>query len=351
MPLFPPAPARGAVPLLNSACPWASSAEDLAALWACPHTSAVTTRTCTLDGFADDASRHQVAFYGSGAESSANSFGYSPHPLASYLAWLRPLLAARPSPSKQVIFSIAGTLVETAEMLSTLQAFADEFPGLTIATELNASCPNIPGHPPPAYVERELHECVALLAAHASPTLKVGVKLPPYTYDEQFAAVVRALSAVGDAGAAEHPISFLTATNTLGQGLVFARQISDVPASCVAQTRAAKTASGAELALPGTGTGGLAGAAVHQLALGNIARLALLLRGTTPASPAPATVPAPADARLRGITLIGVGGAHDAAGVERFRRAGADAVACATALGREGLDVFERMRGNAQAKL
>lgn len=62
----------------------------------------------------------------------------------------------------------------------------------------------------------------------------------------------------------------------------------------------------------------------------NIARLSLLLRGTAPflragASPAPSVAP-PKDKRLAGITLIGVGGACDAAGVERFRLAGADAV-------------------------
>ncbi|BGP40359.1 dihydroorotate dehydrogenase [Rhodotorula kratochvilovae] len=349
MPLFPPAPPPGAVPVFNSACPWASSADDLKALWECPYASAVTTRTCTLNGFEDDQRRHQVAFFGPGAESSANSYGYSPYPLSSYLSWLRPLLASSPSArkSKQLIVSITGPLSETATMLSTLQSFATEH-GITLAAEFNASCPNIPGHPPPAYVESELRAYVALLAEHASPTLKVGIKLPPYTYDEQFAAVVRALSAVSTQDAAgkeagEHPISFLTATNTLGQGLVFAPQIADVPGS-VAQTRAGKETEGEERALPGGGWGGLAGAAVHQLALGNIARLALLLRGSPSLS-----APPPADARLKSITLIGVGGAHDAAGVERFRRAGADAVACATALGREGTGVFEKMAGGGGA--
>lgn len=60
MPLFPSSPAPGSVPVFNSACPWASSAADLAGLWDCEETSAITTRTCTLNGFADDASKHQV---------------------------------------------------------------------------------------------------------------------------------------------------------------------------------------------------------------------------------------------------------------------------------------------------
>lgn len=42
--------------------------------------------------------------------------------------------------------------------------------------------------------------------------------------------------------------------------------------------------------------------------------------------------------------MIGVGGACDGPSVERFKRAGANAVAVATALGREGVEVFERIR-------
>lgn len=63
-----------------------------------------------------------------------------------------------------------------------------------------------------------------------------------------------------------------------------------------------------------SGWGGLAGSTVHPLALGNVARLAQLLRSRTD------------EERLKGIVLIGVGGAGDAEAVERFRRAGADAV-------------------------
>ncbi|GAA6028244.1 hypothetical protein JCM8097_006937 [Rhodosporidiobolus ruineniae] len=325
-PLFPPSPSAARVPLLNSACPWASSAEDLQALWDCESTQAVTTRTCTLNGFEDDASKHQVAFFGPAAQSSSNSFGYSPFPLAQCLDWIRSLLStanAKKKKTKQVIVSVTGTLDETEEMLRRLQAFATE-QGIVLAVEFNASCPNFRGHPPPAYVESELASFFRLLAKHASPTLNVGVKLPPYTYDGQFDAVVGALEAVKGGGKGEHPLSFLTATNTLGQGLVFGEQIEEVSTSSVAQKKKADL-----FALPG-GWGGLAGAAIHQTSLGNIYRLSLLLNSS-------------ADKRLKSIALIGVGGAHDAASVERFRRAGASAVACATALGREGVAVFAKM--------
>ncbi|GAA5920623.1 hypothetical protein JCM1841_001482, partial [Sporobolomyces salmonicolor] len=143
MPLFPASPAKGQVPVFNSACPWASSAEDLKALWDSAATAAVTTRTCTLRGFADDPTKHQVVFFGASdesAQSTANSFGYSPYPIAQYLDWLRPLLQEDPK-RKQVIVSIAGTLNETHEMLALLQSFAAEL-GVTVAAEYNASCPN-----------------------------------------------------------------------------------------------------------------------------------------------------------------------------------------------------------------
>lgn len=60
MPFFLLSPAKGSLPVFNSACPWASSEADLKALYLSPWTSAVTTRTCTLNGFEDDASKHQV---------------------------------------------------------------------------------------------------------------------------------------------------------------------------------------------------------------------------------------------------------------------------------------------------
>ncbi|GAA5854368.1 hypothetical protein JCM8547_001796 [Rhodosporidiobolus lusitaniae] len=333
MPLFPPSPLPNQVPIFNSACPWASSAEDLKALWECDETSAVTTRTCTLRGFEDDQERHQMTFFGPSAQSSSNSYGYSPHPLSQYLDWIRPFLLSaskEKKESKRVIVSITGTVEETEEMLGRLGEFAGEV-GVVLGVEFNASCPNFRGHPPPAYVESELSQYLSLLARYASPSLKVGVKLPPYTYDGQFDTVSRALSSVkgnGAEGEGEHPITFLTATNTLGQGLVFTEQITDVPSQPFAQ----KSSKPDLFALPG-GWGGLAGAAVHQTALGNIHRLSRLLHHSPQSDP-----------RLKSITLIGVGGACDAMGVERFRRAGAGAVACATGLGREGLEVFRKMK-------
>lgn len=47
-------------PLINTACAWASDETQLTALFNCPYTGAVTTRTTTLGGFEENAS-HMVS--------------------------------------------------------------------------------------------------------------------------------------------------------------------------------------------------------------------------------------------------------------------------------------------------
>jgi hypothetical protein len=47
-------------PLINSASPWASSLEDLQALYDSHFTGGITTRTATADGFAEDPNIHRV---------------------------------------------------------------------------------------------------------------------------------------------------------------------------------------------------------------------------------------------------------------------------------------------------
>jgi dihydroorotate dehydrogenase (fumarate) len=49
------------------------------------------------------------------------------------------------------------------------------------------------------------------------------------------------------------------------------------------------------------------------------------------------------DPAIREIKIIGVGGVTSAAAYRRMRSVGAYAVACATALGLEGVGVFERL--------
>ncbi|GAA5983742.1 hypothetical protein JCM5350_002379 [Sporobolomyces pararoseus] len=328
MPLFARLSTDAQIPLLNSASPWASTKEDLEQLWNCPFSEAITTRTSTLAGYPDDRNKHQVAFFGS--KSSINSFGFSPYRLKQYLEWIKEIVAAEPQ-KKRVLVSIgASEEKELEEALSLLRDFANEL-NIALGVEFNASCPNLNGSPPPAYLPSLLESYLRIFARYASSKLRIGIKLPPYTYEEQIVSVVRTIEKVSsETDEKIEIVSFLTSTNTLGQGLIFSSQITDPPqpSDQVAQRSSKATTEG--YGVP-TAYGGLAGEAVHQLSLGNIHRLRSLINSS-------------ADPRVKGITLIGVGGVYDTESAQRFRRAGADAVAVATALGREGIEIFRKIR-------
>ena len=308
-------------PLLNSACPWATTQDDLAALLRCASTGAITTRTSLVEGFAHDPSVHQYAFFdpvsgkqaGSSSSSSSsccavgsvNSFGYSPLPLDEYLSMLRRLGKTLPPDLhyKTVIVSVTGTPRSVKECHARIVAASSDIP-FPLAMEINLSCPNIPGASPPAYSASSLRNYLDELPIHSATTtsIPIGLKLPPYTYAEQFTSLFSAL---------DEPrgprISFLTATNTLGSCMVFDNDAAGP-------------------VLPLSGLGGLAGPGIHPLALGNVASLRKGL-----------------DEReaLKGIAVIGVGGVQDGDGYKRMRRAGAEAVGLATGLGRLGPEVFE----------
>ncbi|KAI0179194.1 hypothetical protein GGR52DRAFT_296209 [Hypoxylon sp. FL1284] len=339
-------------PLLNSANPWATTLEDLRALYECPSTGAVTTRTALLRGFPHDPAVHQYAFFdpathraspasagpaAAGHSASLNNLGYSPVPLKEYLLYILAVVAGtwdednnnkRERKKKPFIVSVTGSPADVAECYAEVARTAAEqeqrAPGsLALAIEVNLSCPNIAGAPPPAYDGAALGaylDAVAAAAADNNKTAKRrvpwGVKTPPYTHAGQFAMLGDALArcAAGREGGC-CPLSFVTATNTLGSCLVL-------------QGAEGTAAKGLESALAGTGVGGMAGAALHPLALGNVRALRELLDA------APET---------RHVAVIGVGGVEDADGYRRMRSVGAAAVGVGTALGRKGVGVFEEI--------
>jgi dihydroorotate dehydrogenase (fumarate) len=233
-----------------------------------------------------------------------------------------------------------------------------------IAIEVNTSCPNIPHKPPPAYDMPALLPLLQVLAEHyrQDPSLTIGLKLPPYVYAGQFGEVVGVIASLsstvevnekrnvvedgkeemrGGDGGMRNPIAFLTCTNTLGSSLMFEDQVqtreveADIDGNTSTNTNTdtlnASTAESTAFALP-TPLGGLAGSALHSLALGNVYSFAR----TLVAHPNPA---------MRAISIIGVGGVLDKQGAERMRRAGAQVVGCATLLGMRGVQGFEVFEG------
>lgn len=316
-------------PLLNSATPWATGLEELRAILLSPSTGAVTTRTSLINGFDHKHDQHQYLFFNPGsavpnkgtsstpecppghtedATASLNNLGYSPIPLDGYLRFIAELVKENPQVRKTFIISVTGSPEEIKESYRRIEAAKGEL-GVTVAMEINLSCPNIPGKPPPAYDAEALAKYLSILPK--SPAFPIGIKSPPYTYHGQFATLVTALKTAASS------ISFITATNTLGSCLILANSDSLKPQ------------------LPGSGVGGMAGTPLHALAVGNVATIRRLVD----------EVP-----ELKHIQIIGVGGVRDGDGYRRMRSVGAYAVAVGTAIGKQGTGVFERIERDVKGQ-
>jgi len=214
--------------------------------------------------------------------------------------------------SKPFIISVTGSALAVVKCYRKIQAIQATVKN-HLCMEINLSCPNIPDKPPPAYSGSSLADYLTVLGKEETPAgqrkVAIGLKTPPYSYHDQFRALIDALLA---SCTPECPVDFVTATNTLGSCLVLA----DVDG-----TPAINSASGA-------GIGGMAGAPLHPLALGNVRTIRSMLDQHE---------------KLKNIDVIGVGGVSDREGFDRMRAVGAKVVGVGTALGREGLDVFEKI--------
>lgn len=317
-----------ATPLINSASPWASTKEQLTELYNCPYTGAVTVRTSLLNGWKHDDAVNQWAFYDArsnapmperspNANSSINTYGYSTTPLPEYLAMINEIVSTSDrNLKKPFIISVTGSAQEVVECkrLISSQAANSSVP---LLMEINLSCPNIMGKPPPAYSGLVLQEYLFSLqrSEGSSPSIPVGIKTSPYTYHDQFTGFIDALRAA-TGGGLRCPVDFITATNTLG--------------NCLIMTEA-NTLSNYAPAINSTseyGVGGAGGAAIHALSCGNVATLRRMLDKNE---------------SLRHIQLIGVGGVSDYLGYDRMRAAGANVVAIGTAFGKEGIEIFHKI--------
>ena len=334
-------------PLLNSANAWASTNAHLEALYKCPYTGAMTIRTALANGFEHDDANHQYCFFEPKGHtrrepsqkacqlhqgttllepiSSLNTLGYSPFSVSQYLKMIEDLLLRQQiedSPPKPVIFSVAGSPAEVLNhyhSISRLQINLNQTQHISakFLMEINLSCPNIAGKPPPAYSKDELLKYLTTLGDEdpEGVGIMVGIKTPPYTYQTQYDELISALI---ESSKGRCPVSFITSTNTLGSSLVLLESMAPVLKSST-----------------GTGIGGLAGSALHPLALGNVATLRRMLDSHE---------------LLQHIEIIGVGGVSDAAGYERMRTVGAAAVGVGTALGIYGVEVFKKIKEEVDGK-
>lgn len=329
-------------PLINSANPWATTKEDLQLLFDCPHTGAVTTRTSLIHAFDHNDSIHQYTFFDPHSDialsanpspknqaippnntASLNTLGYSPIPLATYLNTIVDITTSstsRNSATKPFIISVTGSATSVAECYSLITAAQRKISN-PLCMEINLSCPNIPDKPPPAYSKHSMVEYLDILAGASTDSasddgrkerrVAIGVKTPPYTYHDQFRVLIDALLE------SRCVVDFITATNTLGSSLVLTNDSNS--------SWDFKPALGSA---SGLGIGGMAGAPLHPLALGNVKTIRGMLDR---------------EEILRGVDIIGVGGVSDRTGLERMRVVGAKVVGVGTALGKEGVDVFGKI--------
>ncbi|KAF9882134.1 dihydroorotate dehydrogenase [Colletotrichum karsti] len=348
----PPPELEISPPLLNSANPWCTTLGDLKRLHASPHTGALTTRTSLLSGFAHRDAVHQYTFFSPATSqpsstvpnssshhttpqdlqpedvASLNNLGYSPLPLDTYLDFIAELPTTKiegHGHHKLIIVSVTGSPAEIAECYARIAAFATTT-AHPLAMEVNLSCPNIANAAPPASDQAQLQAYLAALPSR--PAIPVGLKTPPYTHLAHYRALISALredaTVVTKNAMLKVPskISFITAVNTLGSCLLLEQDDEDPDGDLVAR-------------LPGSGLGGMAGPPLHPLALGNVKTISELVSR---------------EPELLHIKVIGVGGVSDADGFRRMMSVGAYAVGVGTALGREGVDVFEKIASNLEKK-
>ncbi|QSZ37843.1 hypothetical protein DSL72_008943 [Monilinia vaccinii-corymbosi] len=323
-------------PLINSACPWATTKSELLDLYSSPHTGAVTIRTSLLEPFTHDPQIHQYTFFDPksnstlasisqgrseakpGETNSLNTLGYSPISLDSYLHILLELAhdeEFQHLTPKPWIISVTGSAEEVGECCKRISGQHGKS-NLKLMMEINLSCPNIAGKSPPAYDEQALTSYIKAIgsvkAGGGKQDILVGIKTPPYTHSEQFQNLISALE-FGSALLGHNPISFITATNTLGSCLVVDELGNPILGSSV-----------------GGGIGGMAGDALHPIALGNVKTIRKMLDESRFES-------------VRCTEVIGVGGVKDKASFTRMRSVGASIVGVGTALGREGVGIFEKI--------
>ncbi|HHW7569698.1 TPA: dihydroorotate dehydrogenase [Mannheimia haemolytica] len=317
-------------PLLNTPCPWCSELDNLRELYACEYTGAVTTRTSMPQPYPHDWAKNQYVLFDSTAQKTAsvntqdannlqtaslNTIGLSPNNLDTTISFVRTISNELTAPSsKPFIISVFGSPEEVGECYEKIVAFQAEVK-MPLAMEINISCPNIPGKVSPAYSAEELLPYLNALQTtleklnQGENALPIGIKIPPFTYQNQYDELVKGLLQAVENGE-NLPIAFITSTNTLGSSLVL---------------NAGKAVLNSEV---GTGVGGMAGTAIHALSLGNVYTIRQMLDQ---------------EPKLKQLQIIGVGGVNDKAGFERMKSVGADFVGLATALGVKGIGVFKEI--------
>lgn len=193
--------------------------------------------------------------------------------------------------TQPLFFSIAGmSAAENLEMLTMIEK--SDFQGIT---ELNLSCPNVPGKPQLAYDFEATEDLLQQVFARFTKPL--GIKLPPYFDLAHFDQMAEILN--------QFPLTYVNSINSIGNGLYIDPQKEAV------------------VIKPKEGFGGLGGEYVNPTALANVRAFYTRLKPE--------------------IKIIGTGGIRNGQDAFEHLLCGATMLQIGTELHKEGPKIFDRI--------
>ncbi|MBK4787755.1 dihydroorotate oxidase [Enterococcus faecium] len=222
---------------------------------------------------------------------SINSMGLPNLGFSYYLEYALAYEKAQKNPNQPLFFSIAGMSVqENLEMLGEI-----EKSGFKWITELNLSCPNVPGKPQLAYDFEATYETLKEVFSIFSKPL--GIKLPPYFDFAHFDQMADILN--------QFPLTYVNAINSVGNGLYI------------------DTDKEAVVIKPKEGFGGIGGEYIKPTALANVRAFYTRLKPE--------------------IQIIGTGGIRTGQDAFEHLLCGASMLQIGTELHKEGPEIFSRI--------
>lgn len=245
---------------------------------------AFITKSCTLNERAGNPEpRYFDVLLG-----SINSMGLPNRGFDYYLDYA---LNYEKQQTQPLFFSIAGmSAAENLEMLTMIEK--SDFQGIT---ELNLSCPNVPGKPQLAYDFEATEDLLQQVFARFTKPL--GIKLPPYFDLAHFDQMAEILN--------QFPLTYVNSINSIGNGLYIDTQKEAV------------------VIKPKEGFGGLGGEYVKPTALANVRAFYTRLKPE--------------------IKIIGTGGIRNGQDAFEHLLCGATMLQIGTELHKEGPKIFDRI--------
>ncbi|MDT2621201.1 dihydroorotate oxidase [Lactococcus petauri] len=275
-------------PFMNASGVHCMTIEDLQELEK-SDAGAYITKSCTLEKREGNPSPRYVDL----ALGSINSMGL---PNLGFNYYLDYVLEVQQNQDTPIFFSIAGmSPEENLEMLDSIQKSA--FSGIT---ELNLSCPNVPGKPQLAYDFQATEQLLEKVFAFFKKPL--GVKLPPYFDLAHFDQMADILN--------KFPLTYVNSVNSVGNALYI------------------DTEEEAVVIKPKNGFGGLGGQYIKPTALANVRAFYTRLKPE--------------------IQIIGTGGIETGQDAFKHLLCGASMLQIGTALHKEGSEIFTRIRRELQ---